>query len=136
VSFAGSFGDNDGEAPDSYGGGGGILIQVTEQPVNVCPAFALSYSRLEEIEELEDLGLDLDLDVSTASAGVAFGLAVPSGDSGVFVMPFAAPSLLAVHGRGSVEFEGEQEEESETEIEFGGRAACSSAVRGCTGGSP
>jgi len=120
VSFAGFFGDNDEDAPDSYGGSGGILIQVTEQPINVCPAFSLSYSRLEEIEELEDLGIDLDLDLWTAAGGVAFGLAVPAGDSGVFVMPFAAPSLLAVHGRGSVEFEGEQQQDSETEIEFAG----------------
>jgi hypothetical protein len=70
VSLAGFFGDNDEDAPDSYGGSGGILIQVTEQPINVCPAFSLSYSRLEELEELEDLGIDLDL--WTAAAGVAF----------------------------------------------------------------
>jgi hypothetical protein len=38
----------------------------------VCPAFSLSYSRLEEIKELEDLGIDLDLDLWTAAAGVAF----------------------------------------------------------------
>lgn len=107
------------ESPDAYGVGGGIVIQVTEQPVNVCPAFGVSYSRLEEIEFFEDLGIDIDLDLWTASAGVAFGLAVPAGDSGVFVMPFAAPSLLAVHGRESVEFEGDIEEESETQIEFG-----------------
>ncbi|MGH7544452.1 MAG: hypothetical protein ACREK7_11005 [Gemmatimonadota bacterium] len=126
VSFAANFLDNDEddvglgfESPDAFGGSGAIVIQVTEAPVNVCPAFALSYSRLEEIEELEDLGVDLDLDLWTASAGVAFGLAVPAGDSGVHVMPFAVPSLLAVHGRGSVEFEGEVEEESDTEIEFG-----------------
>lgn len=135
VNFAASFVDNDDvevlgesiETPDAYGVGGGIVIQVTEQPVNVCPAFSLSYSRLEEVEFLEELGFDLDLDVWTASAGVAFGLAVPAGDSGVFVMPFAAPSLLAVHGRGSLQFEGEVEdppflgviEDSETEIEFG-----------------
>jgi hypothetical protein len=130
VSFAANFVDNDdvvvlgpgleSESPDAYGGSGAIVIQVTEAPVNVCPAFGLSYSRLEEIEEFEDLGVDFDLDFWTASAGVAFGLAVPAGDSGVFVMPFAAPSLLAVHGRVSAEFEGEIEEESETEIEFGG----------------
>jgi hypothetical protein len=72
VSLAGFLGDNDEDAPDSYGGSGGILIQVTEQPINVCPAFSLSYSRLEEIEELEDLGIDLDLDLWTAAAGVAF----------------------------------------------------------------
>lgn len=127
VNFETSFVDNDDivilgesfESPDAYGGGGGIVIQVTEAPVNVCPAFAVSYSRLEEIEELENLGVDLDLDLWTAQAGVAFGLAVPAGDSGVFVMPFAAPSLLALHGRASLEFAGEIEEESETEIEFG-----------------
>lgn len=125
VSFAGHFRDNDEiagapfETPDAYGASGGLAIQVTERPVNVCPAFALTYSRLEEIEELEDLGFDLDLDVWTAQAGVAFGLAVPAGESGVFVMPFAAPSLIAAHGRASVEFEGEFEEESDTELEFG-----------------
>ncbi len=122
VSFTGFFGDNDGMSPNFYGGGGGILIEVTEQPLNVCPNFALSYSRLEEIEELEDLGIDLDLDLWTASAGIAFGLAVPAGDSGVFVMPVAAPALLAVHGRGSVEFAGEIEEDSETQVEFGATA--------------
>lgn len=119
VSFAALFGDSDERNPDSYGGGGSLLIEVTNQPVVVCPVFALSYSRLEEIEELEDLGVDLDLDLWTASAGVAFGVAVPAGESGVFVMPFAAPSLLALHGRGSVEFAGEVEEGSETEVEFG-----------------
>jgi hypothetical protein len=119
VSFAASFADADGDAPNAYAGGGGLLIQVTETPVNVCPIFTVSYSRLEEIEELEDLGLDLDLDLWTASAGVAFGVAVPAGDSGVFVMPFAAPALLALHGRASAEFEGVTDEESDTEVEFG-----------------
>jgi hypothetical protein len=119
VGFTGFFGDNDGESPDFAGGGGSLLIEVTERPLNVCPGFSLSYSRLEEIEALEDLGIDLDLDLWTASAGIALGLAVPAGDSGAFVMPFAAPSLLAVHGRGSLEFEGEIAEESETQIEFG-----------------
>ncbi|MGH7570709.1 MAG: hypothetical protein ACREMK_02560 [Gemmatimonadota bacterium] len=130
VNFAANFVDNDEvvvlgesfESPDAYGGGGGIVIQVTEAPVNVCPAFGLSYSRLEEIEVLEDLGIDFDLDLWTASAGVAFGLAVPAGDSGVFVMPFATPRLLAVHGRASGEFEGETAEDSETEVEFGASA--------------
>ncbi|MGH7588268.1 MAG: hypothetical protein ACRELU_06720 [Gemmatimonadota bacterium] len=129
VNFAANFVDNDDvefleesfESPDAYGGSGGILIQVTEQPVNVCPAFTVGYSRLEELEVLEDLGVDVDLDLWSASAGVAFGLAVPAGDSGIFVMPFAAPSLLLLHGRGSVEFEGGLEEESDTEIEFGAR---------------
>ena len=129
VSFAANFLDNDGdvvvlgepvfESPDAYGGSGALVVQVTEAPVNVCPQFGMSYSRLEEIEEFEDLGVDFDLDFWTASAGVALGLAVPAGDSGVFVMPFAAPSLLAVHGRGTLEFQGEVAEESETEIEFG-----------------
>lgn len=116
VSFAALFGDSDGDAPDSYGVGGDIVIEVTERPVNVCPAFGVTYSRLEELEEL---GIDLGLDFWVASAGIGFGVAVPAGDSGVFVMPFAAPRLLAVHGRGSVEFEGEVEEGSDTEIEFG-----------------
>lgn len=122
ANFAAHFGDNDGESPDAYGGSGGVLIQMTESPLNVCPNFGLSYSRFEEVEELEDLGIDLDLDFWTASAGVAFGVAVPAGDSGIFVMPVAAPALLAVHGRGSVEFAGEIEEESETEVEFGATA--------------
>lgn len=127
VNFSANFVDADDvevlgesfESPDAYGVGGGIVIQVTEQPVNVCPAFAVSYSRLEEIEALEDLGIDLDLDVWSASAGVAFGLAVPAGDSGIFVMPVGAPSLIVRHGRGSLEFEGDVEEESETELDFG-----------------
>lgn len=119
MSFAALFGDSDGDAPNSYGASGGLAIEVTGQPVNVCPTFGLSYSRLEEIDELEELGIDFDLDVWAASAGVAFGIAVPAGDSGVFVMPFAVPSLLAVHGRASAEFAGELEEESDTEIEFG-----------------
>lgn len=122
VRFAGIFGDNDDDFPDTYGAGGNILIEVTADPLSVCPNFGLTYSRFEEVEELEDLGIDLDLDFWTASAGVAFGVAVPAGDSGVFVMPVAAPALLAVHRRGSMEFAGEVEEDSETEVEFGATA--------------
>jgi hypothetical protein len=115
-----ALGDLDEIDTNLYGFDGGVVVEMTETPLNVCPAFGFSYLRSGEFEELDDLGIDLDLERWTASAGVAFGLAVPAGED-VYVMPFAAPAVFAVHGQGSLEFPGAGGfEESETDVGIGG----------------
>lgn len=111
IGVSGTFADVEDSSIDAYGAGVGLLAEIPNLPISVCPGGGVSFLTAEE----------LDVDFWSGTAGVAIGGALPLSDT-VHLNLFASPDLLVV--RGSIY----DLSDTETEFAFSGGLAISGPV--------